>query len=245
MMFLILKIFIYLCVALGLGAAAGWLLRHVKAQKEVEELQRALAGAKAKVPKLEALLRGKEERIRNISKAQSEKDEVLKGSRVQDEQIARQLREKELLVQRLRSRIEVLEQSSGEEPLIDGALLASDEDSDNAAAQGAPGTEQAAAAPSTETPAITELNREIERLKEEVASTRIQLEVAKNDSTMRKEVAELTSRLRQKAEDYERLQKSLHQEQRKVAELERERELQNRSLKVLHQQLEMSRDSKA
>ncbi len=40
MMFLILKIFVYLCVALAMGGGAGWLLRHLAAQKEIEALQR-------------------------------------------------------------------------------------------------------------------------------------------------------------------------------------------------------------
>ncbi len=233
MMFLILKIFLYLCVALMMGGAAGWLLRHINAQKELEELQRNLADSKTKVPKLESLLRAKEERIRALSTAQSERDEASKGTRVQDEQAARALREKEMEVQRLKNRIEVLERAEGNEPLIAADSLVDAESS----------ADDETVEQDVDNALISQLHQEIERLKEEVASTQIQLEVARSDKGMEKEVAELTTRLRQKAEDYERLQKSLQQEQRKVAELERERELQNRSLKVLHQQLEMVRDT--
>ncbi|MGI9323876.1 MAG: hypothetical protein ACR2PZ_01560 [Pseudomonadales bacterium] len=233
MMFLILKIFLYLCVALAMGGAAGWLLRHINAQKELEELQRRLADSKTKVPKLESLLRAKEERIRALSAAQSERDEAMKGTRVQDEQAARALREKDMEVARLKNRIEVLERAEGHEPLVDAEALVSSE----------PEADAQVTDSDSDNTLIAQLHVEIERLKEEVASTKIQLEVARSDQGMEKEVAELTSRLRQKAEDYDRLQKTLQQEQRKVVELERERELQNRSLKVLHQQLEVVRDT--
>ena len=56
------------------------------------------------------------------------------------------------------------------------------------------------------------------------------------------QVQELEARLRQQAQDFERLSKSLEQERRKVAELERERVLQHKSLQVLHQQIELERD---
>ena len=55
-------------------------------------------------------------------------------------------------------------------------------------------------------------------------------------------VADLEARLKQKAEEYDRLARSLEAEQRRVTELERERELQNKSLRVLHQQLELAKE---
>jgi chromosome segregation ATPase len=54
--------------------------------------------------------------------------------------------------------------------------------------------------------------------------------------------AELEARLEQKTEEYERLARSLEDEQRRIAELERERALQNQSLRVLHQQLELAEE---
>ncbi|MEM1230103.1 MAG: hypothetical protein AAGI15_06160 [Pseudomonadota bacterium] len=266
MMFLILKIFVYLVIALLLGGAAGFLLRQLKAQSEAEELQRNLQDAKSKIPQLESLLRARDERIRQLSKSAEAHSEATKGSRVQDEEHARQLREKEMELQRLRSRVASLEQERTD-GLIDGEMLTPADPVENtaqqAAAQPAP---QVAAQPAlqaepvpqataedggavepageTDDVLIVELHQEIERLKEELAGAAIALEVAQDNGALEQELRELRARLRQKAEDYERLQSQLEHEQRKVAELERERELQNKSLKVLHQQLEMAREAK-
>ena len=270
MMFLILKIFVYLCVALAMGGGAGWLLRHLAAQKEIEALQRSLQDSMAKVPKLESMVRARDERIKSLSNAQAEQDEAMKGSRVQDEQAARTLKEKDLEITRLQNRLDAMQQAPGEDQLIAGDMLhdaapANDsvesvlgvrQSAQEVQDQVLPGTEdllgeESSGAAESELDAdvdntlIAGLHSEIERLKEEIATTRIQLEVAQSDDGMQQEIADLTNRLRQKAEDYERLQKALQQEQRKVAELERERELQNKSLKVLHQQLEMVRDARS
>jgi len=55
--FLILKIAGYLTAALALGIAAGWVSRHVTAQRETESNTRALNDNRAKVPQLESLIR--------------------------------------------------------------------------------------------------------------------------------------------------------------------------------------------
>ena len=260
MMFLILKIFIYLCVALIMGGGAGWLLRHLAAQKEVEALQRSLQDSKAKVPQLESMLRARDERIKTLSNSKADQDEALKGSRIQDEQAARTLREKDLEIQRLRNRLDAMQQSSGDNQLIAGEMLpeaaaaGDDVESVLGVRQSATLIKDSAADDDgsssdldgdADNALIAGLHSEIERLKEEIATTRIQLEVAQSDDGMQQEINDLTNRLRQKAEDYERLQKALQQEQRKVIELERERELQNKSLKVLHQQLEVVRDARS
>ncbi len=56
------------------------------------------------------------------------------------------------------------------------------------------------------------------------------------------ELQSLEQRLKQKGQEHERTSKVLEQEQRRVVELERERELQNKSLQLLHQQLELERE---
>lgn len=236
MIFLILKIFVYLVIALVMGGAAGFLLRHLQAQKETEETTRQLQDAKSKVPQLESLLRARDERIRQLSKNHSEQSEAAKGSRMQDEQHARALREKDMELQRLRARLQSVEQNKSD-GLIDGELLAAGPVA-AAATQPDPTSE-------TDDVLIAELHLEVDRLKEELSSAAIRLEVAQNDGTLEQELEELRVRLRQKAEDYERLQQQLDHEQRKVSELERERELQNKSLKVLHQQLEMARGAQS
>ena len=90
---------------------------------------------------------------------------------------------------------------------------------------------------------IAELSAEITRLKAEAADAAA-AGAATNDDELGRQVVELELRLRQKAQEHERVQRQLEQERRKVQELERERELQNRSLQVLHQQLEVERERK-
>ena len=58
---------------------------------------------------------------------------------------------------------------------------------------------------------------------------------------MRSELVELESRLQHNDQESERLTKVLDQERRRVVELERERELQAKSLQLLHQQLDLER----
>ena len=55
-------------------------------------------------------------------------------------------------------------------------------------------------------------------------------------------IKELEARLLRKAGELDRLERALSREERKVRELERERDLQNKSLHVLNQQLELERD---
>lgn len=63
----------------------------------------------------------------------------------------------------------------------------------------------------------------------------------RNDA-LAQQVAELQAQLAKKEAERERLSNMLETEQRKLAELEKERELQNKSLQVLHQQLELERE---
>jgi len=88
---------------------------------------------------------------------------------------------------------------------------------------------------------VVTLSERIEILEGELLDCQHQLSLAQQDSGLSSEVTELTNRLRQKAQDFDRLNRQLDAERRKVSELERERELQNKSLQVLHQQLEMER----
>ncbi len=87
---------------------------------------------------------------------------------------------------------------------------------------------------------ITALHTEIARLRHE-----LQTNVAMNPKQAEAlELAnrELEGRLIRKLSEVDRLEQALAAEERRVRELERERELQNKSLHVLHQQLEMERE---
>ena len=78
---------------------------------------------------------------------------------------------------------------------------------------------------------------------------RVEDELAKHETgpgrsadDLNRSVKELEARLVRKAGELDRLEQALSREERKVRELERERELQNKSLHVLHQQLELERE---
>ena len=68
------------------------------------------------------------------------------------------------------------------------------------------------------------------------------LSAGTENDKIRRLVAEV-QRLRQTAADHKRLAKTLTQEKRKVVELECERELQNKSLQVMHLQLDLAREN--
>ena len=66
MIFLILKMFVYLLLALVAGVGAGWVLRHIAAAKQEEDMQRTLADARARVPQFESLIRSRDEQIKRL-----------------------------------------------------------------------------------------------------------------------------------------------------------------------------------
>ncbi len=87
---------------------------------------------------------------------------------------------------------------------------------------------------------ITALHNEVSRLREELL--RLETEPGRAAVDVERTVKELEARLVRKASELDRLEQALSGEERKVRELERERDLQNKSLHVLHQQLELERE---
>lgn len=235
MIYLILKIFVYLALALMVGGAAGWLLRHFVAQKREEQLQLDLADSRTKVPQLESQIRARDEKIRQLTRQRDEQLGDEQGSRVQDEQLSRQLREQELEIQRLKGQLAEAQQAAADGLIAGEALIHGDRD-DSAV----PGEEHE---DGVSDELLASLHKQIEQQKEELAATRIQLELAGAQQDYQREAEELSQRLRQRAMEQERLQEAVEREKKRVLELERERELQARSLKVLHQQLELARES--
>lgn len=157
MIYLIGKIFIYLLIALGIGAAAGWLWRNLQAVDRESALERALMELRRRLPQIEMALR--------------KRDEQLDAAHAE-----------------LRAR---------EEALSHQAELAAERD---------------------------RLTEELERMRAQPAPAADARELAEARETV------------------ERLNKALQAEQRRVEELSRERELQNRALVALEQQLDMARD---
>jgi len=85
---------------------------------------------------------------------------------------------------------------------------------------------------------IAELSAEISRLKEQIALAQAPQSAAGEAAA---QTAQLRERLAQVEKQLALAQADPTHEQNQVAELERERELQNKSLQVLHQQLDLER----
>ena len=220
MTFLIVKILAYLVTAGLIGFAAGWLFRNLQGQKIEEQAQRSMHDAKSKVPQLESLLRGRDDQIKKLKEEAKEFKEALQGK---DQEVAD--KDRELMEQKRETNKYKQSQDAKK-----GFSL--DDDDDDAS------------------DLIAELSREITSLKAELKVAQATAPVSSTDPQLDTEVFETeltalrdeTLRLKDALRD---TSANLEREQSTVAELERERELQNKSLKVLHQQLELERSRKA
>ena len=220
MTFLIVKILAYLVTAGVIGFAAGWLFRNLQGQKIEEQAQRSVHDAKSKVPQLESLLRGRDDQIKKLKEEAKEFKEALQGK---DQEVAD--KDRELMEQKRETNKYKQSQDAKK-----GFSL--DDDDDDAS------------------DLIAELSREITSLKAELKVAQATAPVSSTDPQLDTEVFETeltalrdeTLRLKDALRD---TSANLEREQSTVAELERERELQNKSLKVLHQQLELERSRKA
>ncbi len=251
MIYLILKIFFYLLLAVLLGFAAGWLTRNILATKREEELNRSVTDARARVPQFESLMRTRDEQVQRLRDEIAERDSRLADLSVQVQAKEEELRSKNRELSKLSSRSANLSAAGDEaqDDYLGGELV----DLPGAEPLSAPAADDAEAA---------RLQGEVERLSRELNEARVEAadamaEAANAEARLAAlradgasdggagadgNVQELTARVRQQAEEHERLTRALETEQRKVVELERERELQNKSLQVLHQQLELERE---
>ena len=242
MIYLVFKIFVYLALALGLGAAGGWLLRNLAATRQEETLNRQLIEARGRIPQLESRLRGQDEMTAKL-KAQ------LKENKAQVVELNQALKEREeALVQkeqaltRLQARADA---KGGANPSVrtEAHMLVLEE------VEAELGSEAEADAFPEST--STQESQELLALKAEVSRLDSALEAAKSAAASASAVPEpaadspeLLNRIAELEHELERAQRALQNEQRRVTELERERELQNRTLQVLHQQLEMAKESR-
>ncbi|MCR9261604.1 MAG: hypothetical protein NXH95_17945 [Pseudomonadaceae bacterium] len=223
MMFLIGKIFIYLLLAGGIGGAAGWLARNLQAQRTEENAQRSVTDVKAKLPQLESLLRGRDEQIQKL-KAEIADRKAAAGELEQELRAGEQaLREQQRISARLQQTADARKSKSltdfdlGE----DGEQDSDTTDTDNL---------------------IAELSAEIARLKAQLAEPApAQMTTDADETLLQIETEALRNKLVSTESKLSAIHADLMQEQNKVSELERERELQNKSLQVLHQQLELER----
>ncbi len=243
MIYLILKIFGYLLIALLAGFASGWLFRNLLAVKKDEELRGSLNDTRAKLPQFESLLRGRDQQVKELKDDLETRDqkirELMDAASETDKAFRKNTRELKRLTkppmtndESVLADADIENTSANTSSLEEGEILDKGETSSDDARQ---------------TKALKVQIAELERELEQAVQATLQAEAnALADTTDADwdsgQVQELEARLRQQAQDFERLSKSLEQERRKVAELERERELQHKSLQVLHQQLELKRD---
>lgn len=241
MIFLIVKIFVYLAMAGAIGGVAGWLLRNLQAQKSEEAAARGMNDAKSKLPHLESLLRGRDDQLK---KAQIELDAAKDQLKERGGDIRaheQTMREQEREIQRLRQTAQATASTTmmgSEYTAADAAEGIHDDGND----------------------LIAELSQEISRLKLEleVAQSNNPSSVADpadpadpaergtaaDESLMQVEFDALRVQLESVQLELTRAQEDLRSEQDRVRDFERERGLQNESIKVLHQQLEMARSKR-
>lgn len=213
MIFLIVEILGFLLLALLAGVAAGWLLRDLVSSKREESAQRAMVETRARLPQLESQVRAREQQLGTVQEQLAQRDDQIQS--LQDV-----VKEKEA---ELRAKVREFKALSR-----DSETLAFDDD---AASGGSP-----AEAPPEARDRLRQLETETDELRRALAEARAELSARPgadaDGAALSKAQAELDA-----------LRGALERERRRVAELERERELQNQSLKLLHQQLELGRDA--
>lgn len=224
MIFLIAKIFIYLLLAVIVGGVAGWLFRNLNAQRAEESANRAVNDAKSKVPQLESLLRGRDEQVTKLKdqlqeyKAQlSEQDQALRDNE-------QQLREQTRQANRWQQSAEAARSGTEAGESIDFDIAGNDTGDSNEL--------------------IAELSKEISRLKtrlEQASKQAVSAGRVGDEVLLQVEVETLRGQLATAESNLKIATADLLHEQNKVTDLERERELQNKSLQVLHQQLDLER----
>jgi len=269
--YLIMKMFVYLAVALAAGFGAGWLTRNLVAAKNEDELQRTLSETKSRLPQFESLMRTRDEQMKTLRQEVKDKDarigELHEEMGMQD----KTLKERDRELKNAENRLASFDTNDADQAGPDADTELSEVDMSGGQPMDYADVDGASSKASSDGPVVgTEtdshdlaievrrLEREVARLQTQEHSLESELRAARSDQAatsssagassameevLRSEVHELESRLRQTAAEHDRLAKSLEQEKRKVLELERERELQNKSLQVLHQQLELAREN--
>ena len=265
MIYLIMKMFIYLAVALAAGFGAGWLARNLMAGRKEDELQRTLSETRSKLPQFESLMRSRDEQL--TTTRQEVKDKDARIGELHEEMGAQDkaLRESDRQLKNAHNRLAALEpdeEASDDSTRLSAVDMSGGRPLDYAGVDASGGSmDTLGGADDERVDEIKRLEREVERLRLQEQNLEAELLAARVDQStpsvsagssasssameevLRSEVHELESRLRQTAAEHERLTRALEQEKRKVVELERERELQNKSLQVLHQQLELAREN--
>lgn len=231
MIYLVLKIGFYLLAAMGAGAAAGWLLRNLNANQKEQESARQIVELQSKVPQFETLLRTRDDNIAELKSQLKDKQQQLEQAQAAPDFE----QERAGLLKKIARLEENVEELSAAQPLADFDFAGED------GAKPAIDPEVAQALHDKDA-FIRELHQQIAQLQLQVPTgDENKVDDARVDE-LERTVKELEARLIRKAAEFDRIERELSREKARVAELERERELQNKSLQVMHQQLQMERE---
>ncbi|MEM7101055.1 MAG: hypothetical protein AAF541_22535 [Pseudomonadota bacterium] len=217
MIFLLMKMFFYIVVAAGIGGAAGWFLRNLQAQQTDEAAHRSVNDAKSKLPQLESLLRGRDEQIEKLKSKLDQYKEARQLAQNEVESLKKQLRKGEQELRRSQEALQALKFAE-ENRLSDDDFCAEPMDAEV-----------------RQSPAGEQNDQEFQQLQSRCTTLETALKRTKQECA--EEVKTLEQQLLRKSE-------ALDYEQEKVAELTREQRLHNKSLQVLHQQLEQARNQR-
>ena len=66
MIYLIMKIFLHLFIALIVGLGAGWLIRNIAAARKEDELNKLISEVRARVPQFESLMRTRDDQAQKL-----------------------------------------------------------------------------------------------------------------------------------------------------------------------------------
>lgn len=242
MIYLIAKIFLYMFLTLAIGFASGWLSRNIVGAKREEELQKSVTESRARVPQFESLMRTRDEQVRKLRDEVSARDKRIAELSAEIQSNEEQARHAQREMSRLTSRSEALEAVADNDSESSGVLMADAliESVDAMPAAGSAELETLRAELSSAKQQLADAIAEAASAEADLAAAR--QAAGGNGEANASEVRELQARVRQQASEHEQLNRALDTEQRRVVELERERELQNKSLQVLHQQLELERE---
>lgn len=224
MIYLVSEIFLYLLLAMVAGVVTGGMLVSLRARNTLGNLDAQLVQLRRDLSRRDDLLLAADQRNGQLSAQIEALDKEMKAApeplgKGQDGsvfvQIADDLREQTV---RQKKRLTELESELARVSREHAAARTAEETSNTL---------------------ITALHAEIARLRQELQ----QRPTVSHQQTSALELAnrELEARLVRKLSEVDRLEQALAAEERQVRELERERELQNKSLHVLHQQLELER----
>lgn len=237
MMFLVAKIFIYLLLALGLGAAAGWLWRNLQAVTREVALERQLIETRGRMPQLESAMRSREQQLQTALADLKARDEAIaeqQAAVAERDRLAAELARTAEDLRRRRDAESAAPAAAGEDQELTLHPGNPGEDAEPSAAEGTGLT--AAAALRVESAASAEPSPSVAEAQAAARSAELAAAHAAERDALQQQLGETTAEL-------ERVRKSLTTEQRRVEELTRERELQNLSLRALEQQLEIARET--